>query len=275
MSDKYKFSFSATKDSINHNPAEANSGPPPLILLHGFMGSKDDWADIIDGLKEARPCIAIDLPGHGGTVVNGDGSLYNMENAASGIIEFADNLGIDTFDLLGYSMGGRLALFMAIHYPGRIGRLVLESSSPGLRTHEERVIRQKDDEALSEKIINMHLSDFTGQWYDMPLFGLMKKSTGYDKLMARRMLNCKSELAKSLKYMGTGCQPSLWGEWASLRVESLLIAGEYDKKYTAIANEMCGLNVKAGIEIIAGAGHNSHFDRSDIFVNYVNGFLTN
>ncbi len=263
MASNFKFSYSDRQDSTAR----------PLILLHGFMGRKEDWTEIIDVLKFSRRCIAIDLPGHGDTKVNAENSLYKIENTADGIIEFADNLGIDTFDLLGYSMGGRLALYIAVHYPQRVNRLILESSSPGLKTHKERENRRNDDQLLCEKIINLEMSDFIGQWYDKPFFRSIKQNDGYEGLKKRRMLNDKTGLVKSLKFMGTGFQPSLWAEWESLGIETLLITGEYDRKYLTISNNMRRSNSNARMKIIAGAGHNSHFERSDIFINHVTEFL--
>ncbi len=268
MAGNYKFSYS---DVQNSNLSDSTARP--LILLHGFMGCKEDWTDIIDGLKISRRCIAIDLPGHGDTKVNAEDSLFTIENTAGGIIELTDNLGIDTFDLLGYSMGGRLALYIAVHYPERVTKLILESSSPGLKTHKEQENRRINDLLLGDKIMSMEMSDFISQWYDMPLFKSIKQNDGYEGLRFRRMLNDKTGLVKSLKYMGTGFQPSLWAEWEALGIETLLIAGEYDKKYTTIANKMCKLNPNARLEIIADTGHNLHFERSDLFINHVADFL--
>ena len=99
-----------------------NSNLPPLLLLHGWMGCGEDYAEIIEVLRSRFYCIAIDLPGHGKTEVTGGDIGYGFTNTAIGIIQLLDSLNIDCCSIAGYSFGGRLALYLALEFPAKIGR---------------------------------------------------------------------------------------------------------------------------------------------------------
>ena len=115
------------------------------------MGSCRDWTPIIGRLQDHFHCIAVDLPGHGQSRCD-DPLQFAMPTAAAAVIELLDYLAIGAGGLVGYSMGGRLALYLAVHFPARFSHLVLESSSPGLRTAAERTTRRSWDEAMAHKL---------------------------------------------------------------------------------------------------------------------------
>ncbi len=118
---------------------------PPILFFHGFMGNKDVFADTISLLSDQFYCLAIDLPGHGNTIIKGGDECYQMDNTALALVEWLDKLTIDQCFLVGYSMGGRLALYLACFFPERFPKVVLESSSPGLKTRREREERREGD----------------------------------------------------------------------------------------------------------------------------------
>ena len=262
-SQSYQFHYSLT----------GNKSQPIVLLLHGFIGDNQDFSPIISLLSQKYCCLAVDLPGHGKTRVNGDESCYNIFNTAQALIELLNDLQIDKCLLLGYSMGGRLALYMTLHFPDRFDKVVLESASPGLKTSKDRSHRLQSDLHISQKLENSNLKEFLLSWYDRPLFKSLKKSPDFPQLIASRLAaNNPIELAKSLRNMGTGNQPSLWEKLAQNQIPLLLLAGEYDDKFTTINTEMANLCLTASLQIVPKAGHNIHFENIDEFIAVVRQF---
>lgn len=249
---------------------------PVLLLLHGFMGSADDWdAEFVDALVDSGlQVLAVDLPGHGRTVVLSGGEIYRMENTARALVDLLDDLRIEAPHVLGYSMGGRLALYLAVHYPERFGRIVLESASPGLETEAERQARIIADDALAERMLAQPAEEFFREWFSQPLFASMASQPArLERLIARRMDNDPQCLVLSLKSMGAGAQPSLWNELPNIESPLLLIAGEKDSKFCTVGREMAQRCPEASLEIVPDAGHNVHFERPREFTELVQEFL--
>ncbi|MEG4496006.1 2-succinyl-6-hydroxy-2,4-cyclohexadiene-1-carboxylate synthase [Microcoleus sp. F10-C6] len=255
-----------------HYSLTGNTNQPIIFLLHGFTCDCQDFSPIISLLSKNYCCLAVDLPGHGETRVIGDEICYNMSNTAEALIELLDDLQIDKCLLLGYSMGGRLALYMTLHFPERFEKVVLESASPGLKTEKERSHRLQADSQIAQKLENSNIKDFLLNWYDRPLFKSLKNSPHFDKLIETRLANNPLELAKSLRNMGTGNQPSLWEKLPQNQIPILLLAGEYDDKFTTINTEIAKLCPAATLEIVPKAGHNIHFENSENFGSVVREF---
>ena len=261
-SKSYQFHYSLT----------GNKNQQLILLLHGFTGDSQDFNSVISLLSQSYCCLAVDLPGHGRTRVSGDESCYNISNTAKALIELLDDLQIDKCLLLGYSMGGRLALYMTLHFPDRFDQVVLESASPGLKTAKDRSHRRKSDFDISQKLENSNLKEFLLSWYDRPLFKSLTKSPNFDRLLEARLENNPIELAKSLRNMGTGNQPSLWEQLAQNQIPLLLLVGEYDDKFTTINTEMANLCSAASLKTVPKSGHNIHFENIDKFVAVVRQF---
>jgi 2-succinyl-6-hydroxy-2,4-cyclohexadiene-1-carboxylate synthase len=255
-----------------HYSLSGNKKLPKIILLHGFTGNTQDFSSVISLLSKKYCCLAVDLPGHGETRVSGDESYYNMSNTAQALIHLLDDLQIDKCLLLGYSMGGRLALYMTLHFPERFEKVVLESASPGLKTEKDRSHRRQADSQTAQTLENSNIKDFILNWYDRPLFKSLKNSSKFEKLIESRLTNNPLELAKSLRNMGTGNQPSLWEKLAENQIPILLLAGEYDDKFTTINAEIASLCPAATLKIIPKAGHNIHFENIENFGSVVRQF---
>jgi 2-succinyl-6-hydroxy-2,4-cyclohexadiene-1-carboxylate synthase len=267
MSTESAYRFSSVTSGNRDNPA--------VLFLHGFMGCKEDWSDITEQLSDHFFTIAIDLPGHGGTTVRGPESLAGMENCSLGLIEYLARQKIDKFHVVGYSMGGRLALYLAVNYPGWCDRVTIESGSPGLKTESERNKRRAEDQARADQLESgIDMEQFLESWYCQPLFGdLAKSGEKYDRLLCRRKKNSPVGLARSLRNMGTGSQPSLWDNLASITFPILFLAGEKDMKYRALAVEMADLCPNGQYCIIDAVSHNTHSERPDRFIDEVGTFL--
>lgn len=245
-------------------------GHPAILLLHGFMGSSEDWEDVIatlDGLH----CVAVDLPGHGNSVGLPEES-YTMESSANALLGILDDLEIRRASLAGYSMGGRLALYFALRHPERCEKLLLESASPGLKSEEERAARREADEEKAKRLESGgDFKRFLAEWYAQPLFATLEERL-VEALIEKRKDNDPVELAKSLRGMGTGSQPSLWKEMKRLRVPTLAVAGELDGKFTNIARAMAEASPNISAEYVPGVGHNVHLEAPGAYLSLLEDF---
>lgn len=145
-----------------------------IVFLHGFTGSTNTWKKIISQLPSNIRCIAVDLIGHGKTAAPTTVECYSMAFQVELLHELFHQLQLDTFTLVGYSMGGRVALSYAVCYPSGIEHLLLESSSPGLLDEQQRTIRKQADDTLAEKILANGIESFVNKWENIPLFASQK-----------------------------------------------------------------------------------------------------
>jgi 2-succinyl-6-hydroxy-2,4-cyclohexadiene-1-carboxylate synthase len=238
---------------------------PPLILLHGWMGSCDDWNNVIELLTSRFYCIAIDLPGHGKTEVIGDDRGYEFLTTAGGILQLLDDLRIDHCTICGYSFGGRLALYLALEYPNRFDRVILESVSPGLATIAARQARIVSDDRIVQKLATDRFTDFVTDWYRQSIFSEIDKHPDFPVLLQRRLNNRPTHLAKSLKYAGLGQQPYLGDLLAASNLQVLLIVGANDLKFVSIAQTLDRDCQCVSLVIIPNCSHNVHFQAPQLW----------
>jgi 2-succinyl-6-hydroxy-2,4-cyclohexadiene-1-carboxylate synthase len=263
-----------TVNNIQYHATLTGSGPP-LLLLHGFTGAAANWHPHAAALAAQRTIITVDLLGHGNTDAPPDADRYTMPLAAADLISLVQQIAAPPFDLLGYSMGGRLALYIALHYPDAVQSLVLESASPGLRTEAERSARRDKDDALANRIEREGVPAFVDFWEALPLWDSQHQlaNATREQLRQQRLQNRPHGLANSLRGMGTGVQPSLWGKLNQLQAPTLLITGEYDAKFITLADEMAAHIPQVGRVTIAGAGHTPHLEQPGAFQQAVIDFL--
>lgn len=246
---------------------------PPILFLHGFMGSGADWVDVISALDERFCCVAPDLPGHGGSVGLSPEN-YTIEGAAKMLHKLLDGLEISRVTLAGYSMGGRLALYLALRYPQRCAGLFLESASPGLESAEERAARRATDEERARRLESGDFEEFLRDWYRQPLFApLARDEALLRRTIELRRLNDPAELARSLRGMGTGSQPSLWGELEGLSAPALAVAGGLDEKYVRVSSRMARLSPCIESAVISEAGHTVHAEAPEAYISLLARFL--
>lgn len=229
------------------------------------MGSCADFAAVIDLLAPHFCCLTVDLPGHGQTQVTGGDICYRMPETAQALIELLQKLDIQKCSLVGYSMGGRLALYLAIHFPDYFERVILESASPGLKTASAREQRRQQDLKLAQELESLDFPVFLARWYSNPLFNSFKQHPQYQKAIAKRLHNNPGELARSLRNMNTGLQTSLWDKLNSDRVPITLLVGELDRKFVLINTEIAKLNNQIQLKIISQCGHNIHLENHEKF----------
>ncbi len=246
-----------------------------LVALHGFTGSTATWHDLAQALPNVR-VIAIDLIGHGQTAIPEDIQRFSMEEQLQDLEELFCQLHLEKFTLLGYSMGGRIALSYAIAHPGHIQQLILESASPGLRTAEERKERCERDEVLAQKIMTNGLQSFVHAWENIPLFATQHRlpRSVRETIRAERLSQKEEGLAGSLRGIGTGVQPSNWESLAQVEIPVLLITGSLDEKFCKIALEMKALLNTVSHLTVNDAGHAIHVENPAEFATIVEEYLT-
>ena len=250
---------------------ELSGAGRPLLLLHGFTGSAGTWKPLIDALPPHFRTIAPDVIGHGRSDSPPDAGRYRMECCVADLLAMLDTLQVERAAVLGYSMGGRGALHLAAAAPERVGALVLESSSPGIADPAERQARVAADAALAESIERAGLAAFVERWERLPLFA-SQSSLPHEaraRLRAQRLRNDPRGLANSLRGMGAGSQEPLWEQLPALNIPTLLIAGELDAKYCALAGQMQALLPNARSAIVPGAGHAVHLEQPQLFMGNV------
>lgn len=245
---------------------------PSLCFLHGFMGSSADWALIVEALSDVAFCVTVDLPGHGRST-GLSSHLYTMEGATQAVADILDEVGIDRGSIVGYSMGGRVALYFSLFHPDRIRRLVLESASPGLQTEEARWRRRRLDAERAQRI-QADLEDFLDEWYRQPLFESLQRHDLVDEMVERRSTNDPNELARALRGLGPGHQPSLWERLGEIEIPTLVMTGALDEKYEDITERSARMIGTADRVLVPKAGHNVHAERPQAFLAHLSHFLT-
>ncbi|MBD1380265.1 2-succinyl-6-hydroxy-2,4-cyclohexadiene-1-carboxylate synthase [Metabacillus arenae] len=260
--------------NVNYHVEITGKGPP-LLLLHGFTGSAENWKEFKEIWKEYQ-LISLDIIGHGQTDSPHTVFHYDMMKMVEDLNELLKKLGIESVHILGYSMGGRLALSFAMTYKNRVKSLILESSSPGLKTEQERSERRKSDEKLAAYIQEAGVMSFVDKWENIPLFKSQKELPSHyqQSIRSQRLKNDPVGLANSLLGMGTGSQPSWWNMLSHLFIPVLLVCGQKDEKFCRIAFEMADRLPKRVIKKVNGAGHAIHVERPQIFGTIVDEFLS-
>lgn len=145
-----------------------------IVLLHGFTGSVATWNKVAQLIPNHYRIVAVDLIGHGLSDAPTEVAMYSMEEQVEVLHELFKELHLSNFTLLGYSLGGRVALSYVANYPNKVNHLILESASPGLKTEQEREARRISDEKLADEILQNGLQSFVEKWENIPLFESQK-----------------------------------------------------------------------------------------------------
>lgn len=250
-----------------------SASAPPALLLHGFTGHGGSWAEAGQTFAAAGfRVLAPDLLGHGRSPAPPDPKRYAMAHAAADLAALLDAAADGPVHLLGYSMGGRLALYFSLTYPERVRSLTLESASPGLASEAERAERRGWDNALADHIERDGIAAFVDYWESLPLWNSQQRRLSTQQrrqLHAQRRQNRPVGLANSLRGIGAGAQPNLLPRLPSLTAPILLLAGADDRKFAAINRQMAEQIPNARLVILPDAGHTVHLERPLAFARAV------
>ena len=262
-------------NGVAYRVVTAGTGQP-LLMLHGFTGSADAWQLVAPPIARHRRVIAVDLLGHGQTDAPEDPARYQMAPAVADLAAVLDQLGHETVDLLGYSMGGRLALGFALDHPDRVASLILESASAGIADPAEREARRRADDQLADAIERDGIVAFVDRWERLPLFATQMRLSKQERSRVRegRLAQRPGGLANSLRGFGQGIQPALHDRLASIVRPTVLIVGEHDVKFRAIANDLEPRLGWAWCDVAPRTGHAVHLESPHWYTDAVLDHLT-
>lgn len=221
-----------------------------IVFLHGFTQTGESWGAIADHVARWGHEVAlVDLPGHGGSsAVRAD-----LRRTADLL---AATTGPATY--VGYSLGGRVALHLALMYPHVVDRLVLLGAHPGIADADERAARRAADDRLAHHLLQVGVTAFLTEWLAQPLFAGFEPS---DADLAARNRNTAEGLASSLRLCGTGSQVPLWERLLELNMPVLSMAGELDTKFVPIAERIAASAPEGTFAAVHGAGHAAHLQQ--------------
>ena len=218
------------------------------VLLHGFTGGASSFADL--GLDAVTP----ELPGHG--------SAPPATSWKEALTRLEPLLDPGPVVLGGYSMGARIALGLALRRPDKVARLVLASGTAGIEDEAERARRRADDEELARFIETHEIAAFVDRWETNEIVSL--KPVQLKRLRPQRLRHQPSRLAGALRHLGTGAQPSYWNDLRRLQTPVVLLAGERDAKFTAIARRMHEKLPRSDLRLL-DCGHVIHIEQPEAF----------
>ncbi len=249
-----------------------NSGAQALVFLHGFMGRGEEWKPIAEALEVPWRRVLIDLPGHGASL-GLPKQTYTFEGAVESVVTTLEGLGVTRPLFVGYSMGGRLALALALRYGEQCKGLWLESASPGIEDPGKRQQRVRLDTQRAEALV-ANIERFLEAWYRMPLFQtLHRRPELMARLYAQRKYQPSNELARALRGMSPAQQPNYWSELHRLTVPVGYACGEEDRAYMNVARRLKRVLPHATVYRFAGVGHNVHLEAPDAYIVQLSTFI--
>ena len=235
---------------------------PPLVLLHGFTQTGVSWRPVVERLPSGLRILAPDLPGHG------TASDLRLDLAASAT-RLAQLIGDEPALVVGYSMGGRTALRLALDHPERVAGLVLVGATAGIDDPDERAARRAADEVLAERIERDGVAAFLDTWLAQPLFDDLEIEPD-DR--AARLANSPAGLASSLRLTGTGTMdPPWWDELARVSAPTVVAWGERDAKFAALGRRLIdAIGPNASATVLPG-GHAAHLEHPEAVAATISG----
>ncbi len=272
---KEELSLIAKQEITKQNIFFKTSGNPEnplLIFIHGFMGSHRDWDYFISKIMKKYYCVSLDLPGHGKTPL----SLKSFEELSFQIKNLIQLLNKSNCYLIGYSLGGRIALDFFKRYPDLISGIILESCHPGLKDAKEKKQRIKSDEKLFSHFSNQDKEsffNFLNRWYQLPLFGSISNHKSFGKLLEKRMENNPIKLKSFAQYFSLGKQDYFFPTIYKSKIPILYITGDQDEKYTKIGKNLSSKSKSLNHFIIKDTSHNTHFEKPLDFKKLMLDFL--
>lgn len=237
----------------------------PVIVIHGFTGSAEAMAPLVQRLGGYR-CIAVDLIGHGGSPSPENLAPYSVEATAESVAALAATVTDGAPHIVGYSMGGRVALALAAAHPELCRSLSLISATAGIADDAQRAQRRTADAALADRIDDIGIARFIEEWLALSMWDTLRQRLDPDEWQAsvrQRKQGDPTGLANSLRAGGTGSMTPLWDWLGGIELPTLVVCGELDTKFVAIGRQMTGLLQDGELAVVAGSGHAVHLEDPD------------
>jgi 2-succinyl-6-hydroxy-2,4-cyclohexadiene-1-carboxylate synthase len=225
-----------------------------VTCLHGFSQHGDSWAEVRALVPGERRWLTPDL------------AAATLPEAEAELLGLWEREGVERTHLVGYSQGGRVALFVAAGHPGRLRSLTTIGAHAGLES-EARALRLEADHALAGRIEREGVEWFAAYWAGLPLFaGLARRGPSFlERLDAGRHRNDPARLAAALRGMGAGATEPFWDRLGRIEAPALVVAGADDERYVAFAHRLAAAIPDAEVAIVPEAGHAVHLERPVAF----------
>lgn len=255
-----------TGDMLAHRTSGSGA---TLVFLHGFTQTGSSWNPVVETLSSDFTCVVVDLPGHGGSP-NGCRSLVESADDVAEVVKSLHNRDGKVV-LIGYSMGARVALHVALAHPHLLASLVLVSGTAGIDDASERQSRRGADDALAEHIETIGTAAFLDEWLSQPMFASLPTSAAS---IQDRLKNTPLGLADSLRHAGTGTQSPLWDRLGEISVPTLIVTGDLDAKFTALGERLAASIASSKHVRVSGVGHSVHLEAPETFLEILRPWLS-
>jgi pimeloyl-ACP methyl ester carboxylesterase len=234
---------------------------PGLVLVHGFGGAKEDFADHVDGLSQRARVVTFDHRGHGESDASDDLAAYSLDRLAADVLAVADACGLHRFRLLGHSMGGMVARRVVLAEPGRVDALVLMDTSPGpVPGIDADLLDAAASYGLAEgkDALKVLLDAFAP--LETPAYhALLRERPGYqefqDAKWAALSVVMWAAIGRAIAH-----QPDQLADLATVSCPTLVIVGEQDTPFVEPSRTMAGAVRGAELVIVPAAGHSPQFE---------------
>ena len=236
---------------------------PPLLFVHGFLGEAADWHRLRGLLPPEVASDCFELPGHGTAPPLTDTPADWFPDAARRL-SLACRKQPALPVVVGYSMGGRLALYTAVRHPGAASGLVVLGADPGIGDAALRAERGARDEPA--------FAAWLRRWYAAPLFGALNRHPAFAALLKRRLRQRPGSLAAALRGLSVSRQPALWHALQALTIPALFIAGAEDAKYRAVAGRIAELGSPWQAAVCPDAAHAAHIEQPEAVAALIRSF---
>jgi len=247
----------------------------PVVILHGFTGSCASVEGIAEGLNDRHRILRIDFIGHGASDAPTEREPYDFDRCVDQIADVVSRLVGEPAHLIGYSMGGRVALGLCVARPELVKSATLIGARAGIEDAAERERRVRDDEALADSIEREGVRAFVDRWMALPLFASQRRlgAARLEGARRQRLANRAHGLANSLRAMGAGAQPPLHARLAGIGAPVCLVVGDEDDRFAGIATALAEALPHARIAKIPAAGHAAHLENPEAFLAVVRSFI--
>jgi len=245
-----------------HVEVEGDGDGPPVVLAHGFTQTGRLWGRFGDEMAPGRRLVRVDLPGHGGS----SAVTADLVDGAALLVAAG---GGTPFDLVGYSLGARFALHVAVHHPDAVRRLVLIGGTAGIDDPDARAARRQRDDALADQLeASGDVDGFVRRWMAAPMFaGLATPAPD------ERRRNTAAGLASSLRLAGTGTQAPLWDRLDRVTAPTLVMVGAADDRFVDSGLRLVAGLPDAALSLVPGARHAVHLHQPILTARLVRAFL--
>ena len=234
---------------------------PALVMLHGFLGSHEDWLSLVPELENRVHLVMIDLPGHGcSPFIPG----LDFIKFADVLEQTVSELELKQFSLLGYSLGGRLAMSYGSQFPDRLDNLILEGSHPGLLNQDEQQVRLASDQRWADRFISEPVTHVLSDWYQQPVFADLTDSQRQN-LIEVRSSQKGADLGEAMMAFSLGRQPDFRSSLRDAEFPVHYLYGERDSKFGALGCHMNEIGCLTSLQCVAGSGHNVHREKPVAF----------